>query len=369
MINIIIRTDASDQIGTGHVMRCITLADMLKKRNCNMCFVSRYMPQHLQALIVEKGYDFVMISHSHNWTAVDELAHAEWLGVSQQQDAADTLNTLTDKSWDWVVVDHYALDIRWENILRNKINRVMVIDDIADRNHDCDLLLDQNLYANKEMRYSQKVSQTSRLLFGPKYALLQPIYARLHNKNSLKNTTIKRILIYFGGADNNNLTGLAIDAFLATNRPDINVDIVISATSIFSEAIHNQIRAHHNIELHINLPSLAPLIVMADLAIGAGGATTWERLCLGLPSIVITLADNQYEVANHLNKLSLINYIGDKKAVSRQDIVSALQEAFNLSGLADWSFNCMQVCDGRGAERVADAMVSYTTAEHSLSAH
>ena len=369
VMNIAIRADASDQIGTGHVMRCITLADELKKRDSNIRFVSRYMPLHLQALIVEKGYEFAKIESDNNLTVLDELAHAKWLGVSQKIDAADTLAALSDKNWDWVVIDHYAIDIRWENILRNKIARLMVIDDLADRNHDCELLLDQNLYVDKEMRYLQKVPRSCKLLLGPEYALLQPIYARLHNKEIVKNSAVQRILIYFGGADNSNLTGLALNAVLAINRPDIYIDVVISETSVFAEDIRKQISAHKNIELHTNLPSLAPLILIADLAIGAGGATTWERLCLGLPSIVITLADNQYEVANHLSELSLINYIGDKETVSKLDISEVLQELLSSLDLIDWSRNCMQICDGRGAERVVDVILLHSLAECSLLLH
>ena len=143
-MRIAIRTDASSQIGTGHFMRCLTLANGLTERGAKIRFVSRHLPEHLRSMLAEKGHEFVSLDSTQNEMAMDELAHAHWLGVSQAQDAADSIRMLSDEAWDWLVIDHYALDIRWESALRRITKRIMVIDDLADRQHDCGVLLLQS---------------------------------------------------------------------------------------------------------------------------------------------------------------------------------------------------------------------------------
>lgn len=142
---IALRVDASTQIGTGHFMRCLTMADALRERGARPRFVSRHLPEYLRSKLAEKGHDFVLLQGASENMAVDELAHAPWLGVSQSQDADATINALSDQHWDWIIVDHYALDCRWESRLRRSADKILAIDDIADRQHDCDVLLDQNL--------------------------------------------------------------------------------------------------------------------------------------------------------------------------------------------------------------------------------
>jgi len=169
------------------------------------------------------------------------------------------------------------------------VGRIFAIDDLADRTHDCDQLLDQNLFADMHTRYASKVPEDCRLLLGPEYTLLQPIYAELHDRIPPREGPVRRILISFGGADRDNLTGRALAAFLSLNRPDIDVDVVISGSSLYIHGIREQVAGRDNIHLHSNLPTLAPLMARADLAIGAAGTTAWERVCLGLPGLVVTL--------------------------------------------------------------------------------
>ena len=154
----------------------------------------------------------------------------------------------------------------------------MAIDDLADRVHDCDLLLDQNLVAQMHTRYRDKVPAACGLLLGPEYALLQPIYAELHDRIPPREGPIRRIFISFGGADSDNLTGRSLSAFLSLNRPDIEVDVVITTSGPYAETIRRQVAGHGNIHLHSDLPTLALLMAKADLAIGAGGATVGSAL-------------------------------------------------------------------------------------------
>lgn len=181
-MEIAFRVDASHQIGTGHLMRCLTLADALKSRGVKTHFVCRHIPDHLIGLLVQKDHSLTRLPEDQRIDTIDaanDLTHSHWLGVSQTQDAHGTLQALNNEDLDWLVVDHYALDFRWESAMRQIAKRIMVIDDIADRSHDCDILLDQNLYADMETRYIGKVPSHCQCLLGPRYALLRDEFRQL----------------------------------------------------------------------------------------------------------------------------------------------------------------------------------------------
>jgi len=351
----LIRADASTSIGTGHIMRCLALANALAKKGADISFICRKHDGHLCDLIKEQGFMVRRLPKPVEGFETEATpAHAAWLGATWQEDAKQTsavIKTLDVKP-DWLVVDHYGLDHRWEHALRPLVGRIFVIDDLADRTHDCDLLLDQNLVADMHTRYTNKVSADCSLLLGPEYALLQPIYAELHGRIPPRDGPIRRILISFGGADRDNLTGRALAAFLSLNRSDIDADVVISGSSPYAPEIRDQVAGHANIHLHGDLPTLAPLMTRADLAIGAAGTTSWERLCLGLPALVVTLAENQRPVANGLHRQGLVRWLGHKDEVPEQGIRSALAELIEEGIDEEWSLRCRSSVDGKGVDRI-----------------
>jgi len=351
---LVFRTDASHTIGTGHVMRCLTLADALVRKGTNISFVCREHEGHLCDLIEERGFVVHRLpSPTDPFVPEGTPAHAPWLGAPWQEDAGQTCAIIQDfdSKPDWLVVDHYAIDYRWEHILRPLVGRIFIIDDLADRNHDCDLLLDQNLIADMHTRYSQRVPEDCSLLLGPEYALLQPIYAELHDRIPPREGPIRRILISFGGADSDNLTGRALAAIISLNRPDIEVDVVVSNGSPYASELRNQVGGQPNIHLHETLPTLAPLMAKADLAIGAAGTTSWERLCLGLPAIVVTLAENQRPIAYGLHQEGLVRWIGHKDDMSKESIWVVLTDLIKEGMNESWSLRCHQTVDGRGVDR------------------
>ncbi len=355
----IVRTDASTTIGHGHVMRCLTLASALRERGAEVSFVCRNHDGHLCDLIEERGFVVSRLpAPKAGLQAEDAPAYVAWLGSSEQEDAEQTHAVIeaSGAKPHWLVVDHYAIGRRWESALRTSAERIMVIDDLADRLHDCDLLLDQNLVAQMHTRYADKVPAGCRMLLGPEYALLQPIYTELHDRMPPREGPIRRILIFFGGTDCDNLTGRTLAAFLRLNRPDIDVDVVITASGPHAAAIRQQVAGHANIHVHSSLPTLAPLIAKADLAVGAGGATSWERLCLGLPSVVVTLAENQKPVAHELHRLELVYLLGHKDKVTDASIETLLRKLTSRSLEPAWSRNCKDIVNGGGIDRVVNLM-------------
>ncbi len=355
------RVDASLRIGSGHVMRCLTLANALRKRGVSCFFICREHEGNLIERIRQEIYEVVVLPRAVQEDTDKDFgqpipAHSHWLGASWQADMQQTIAAIADDSLDWLIVDHYALDKRWEEKLRSHVKKIMVIDDLADREHDCDLLLDQNLVANLQTRYDEHVPAHCACLLGPEYALLQPEYAELHPRTSPRIGPVQRILVFFGGVDQHNLTGLALAALLRVDRNDIAIDIVISPQSPNAAMIRAQAQQNANFTVVDRLPSLAPLMLKADLAIGAGGATSWERCCLGLPTLVITLAENQRPIAEKLHQRGLVRWLGHYETVTEDSIFHALLVVIEDAGMEDWSRACMELTDGQGVERVASIL-------------
>jgi len=239
-MNVAFRVDASSEIGTGHFMRCLTLAAGLKQRGVQVRFVSRHVPGHIRDMLSAKGHEMATLNSIPNEETAGESSYAQWLGVSQAQDATDTSHALSDQVWDWLVVDHYALDARWERALRNAVKRILVIDDIADRKHDCDVLLDQNFYMDMDVRYTGKVPAHCQLLLGPRYALLRDEFRRMREQVNPRTGTIKRVFIFFGGVDSDNCTGRAIESLVNICIPGLLVDVVIGAQHPCREQIESE---------------------------------------------------------------------------------------------------------------------------------
>lgn len=358
-LQFVIRVDASSSIGTGHVMRCLTLAGVLQEKGSEVTFICREHNDHLCDLIEMRGFVVHRLSKPKFITDLGTYPpHAEWLGVSWTDDGDQTSAFLKklDRKPDWLIVDHYALDYRWEQYIRPYVGKIFVIDDLADRVHDCDLLLDQNLVSDMNSRYAEKIPSLCRQIIGPKYALLRPVYADLHQRVPPRDGPVRRILIFFGETDSVNLTFLTVSAFMNLNHQDIEVDLIISMRNPHISQILKLVDGHSNIHIHYDLPSLALLMVKADLAIGAAGTTSWERLCLGLPSVVITLADNQRPIAEGLNRNGLIRWIGHKDDVTEEKIFQILKELLANDNDKSWSILCRGIVDGKGVFRVCSAL-------------
>ncbi len=359
---IVFRVDSSGEIGTGHVIRCLTLAKKLREKGYSCFFISKELEGNIIKMIEAQDFNVKLISTEERYSSstpleVDLPVHSKWLKSSWVEDAEKTIEALGQISPSWLVVDHYALDYRWESYLRKHCEKILVIDDLADRKHDCDILVDQNQYSNQTTRYKSLVPEKCTLLLGTQYSLLQDDYAVLHKVSTPRSGAGKKILIYFGGSDENNLTGSILSALLNMNFSELEIDIVVSSRNKFLELFKNQEISNNNIRIHTELPSLAKLILRADIAIGAGGATSWERCCLGLPSIVITRAKNQEEISKHLDESGYVTLIGDESEFDNEKkLARALSKAFKESDFEKMSKKCLELVDGLGTERVVGVL-------------
>jgi len=354
--HIAFRADATSQIGTGHFMRCLTLADGLRQRGAHIRFISRGLPTHLRDMLAAKGIELSLLSSNEGSSATDELAHSHWLGASQAQDAEATIQALSDQTWDWLIVDHYALDARWESTMRTSAKQIMVIDDIADRSHDCDVLLDQNFYADMQTRYADKVPAHCQLLLGPRYALLRDEFRKLREQIKPRTGPVKRILVFFGGVDADNCTGRAMKALAEMGGEGLHVDVVIGAQHPCLTEIKANC-AQHGFVCHVQTNRMAELMASADLAIGAGGSASWERCCLGLPALLVSLADNQIDIAKALDLSGCCIYLGELERVNAsimQRQIAGLISAHDQIEMI--SRRALSLVDGMGVDRVCQAL-------------
>jgi UDP-2,4-diacetamido-2,4,6-trideoxy-beta-L-altropyranose hydrolase len=354
VLQVVFRCDASLTIGTGHVMRCRTLAEALREAGAQCRFVCRAHPGHLIALIRQRGFAVSELRWEVGWQcAEDTPPHAAWLGADWRVDVEETILAAGETAPDWLIVDHYALDARWESALRGWAKRIMVIDDLADRPHDCDLLLDQNWHgAQTALRYRGRVPAACRCLLGPQYALLQPEYAALREKLPPRDGRVRRVLVFFGGSDPANITARACDALMAEEFAHLEVEIVAGRNHPDPEGLAVQAARRPRTRFSQSLPTLAEAMARADLMISGGGATTWERMCLGLPALVVSLADNQTAVSQALAKAGFQTYLGEAADVTTDVIAAALRDALDHpERLQAQSVRARELTDGQSVAR------------------
>lgn len=357
-MNVVMRVDASLDIGTGHVYRCLTLADALRGQGAECHFICREHPGHLMALIAERGYPVHSLGEPAAVAAVGTLAHAQWLGCSQEQDASDCAALLPSLRADWLVVDHYGLDAQWQAALQPHYGKLLVIDDLADRAHLSDLLVDQNL-GRTPQSYQGLVPSQSVLLTGPEYALLRPEFALLRSASLQRRNQLARpeqILVSMGGVDQPNATAHVLTALqdCALSQAS-HARVIMGATAPWIDEVRSLLQGlRFSSEVLVNVRDMARLMAQSDLAIGAAGGSSWERCCLGLPTLLVTLADNQLPAAMALHEAKAARWLGATDSIA-QRLAPAFDEV--TQALGAFSQQAAGLCDGLGVERVVAHML------------
>lgn len=351
------RADASPAIGTGHLMRCLTLADALTQRGARSLFLCAPAAEPWRRQVEARGHRFAALPLADaTGSAAPPPPHAAWAPWGQEADAAATAAAL-GAPVDWLVVDHYALDARWERAVRPKAARILAVDDLADRDHDCDALLDHNPQDEAGARYAGRLPAGARRLIGPRYALLRPDFAAAWAAGRERDGSVRRIAVFMGGTDPAGATLLALEALSVADLRPIPVDVAIGAASPYLAAIRAAAEARGNAEVHVDLPSLAGLFSRADLAIGAGGVAALERCCVGLPTVTIAVAYNQRRGLEWLGQLGVVRHAGDLDALTAEslaDIVRALSSS--PAELRQIAQRAGAVVDGKGVARLTTSL-------------
>jgi len=363
-MRVVFRVDASLEMGSGHLMRCLTLAAALREKGAECLFICREHLAHMADFVEQKGFEVRLLPQPEaDWQgdhAEGDLQHAAWLGVDWQQDAEQSRVALNGLRVDWLVVDHYALDVRWESALRGRCKRIMVIDDLADRRHECDLLLDQTLGRLAQV-YRGLVAEKCTLLTGSKYALLRPEFAQLREASLKRRAApqLKRLLISLGGVDQHNATGQILTALKTASLPQgCQLTVVMGGQAPWLSAVQKQAeQVPWPITVRVNVDNMAQLMAESDLAIGAAGSSSWERCCLGLPTLMVVLAENQIYAAKQLQAAGggQLLFLDDHLAPQLEYWLMCFNN--NLTQLSEISQQAAVISEGSGVERVMDVLL------------
>jgi UDP-2,4-diacetamido-2,4,6-trideoxy-beta-L-altropyranose hydrolase len=327
-------------MGMGHLTRCLALARELRLRGVRCVFISRRRPGDQLGMLSREGFEFVPLSPAQ-------------LDVPEEEDAAETAAVLPG-NLEWLIVDHYGLGIEWERRCGPLAERLMVIDDLADRPHHCDLLLDQN-FTTDAGRYSNLVPDHCRRLIGPRFALLRPEYREIRTAPR-RVDGVYRLFVFFGGSDLPDMTRLALQA-VSGGAKDLRVDVLIGANHPRRAELERRAGTQPQTRVLEPRPHLADIMEQAHLSLGGGGVTLWERMCMGLPSLVISIAENQRPACTALDREGLIRYLGPSDHMTAEAIAEGVAELrADPEALQQMALRGQLLCDGRGAQRVAELL-------------
>lgn len=357
-----IRVDSSSAMGSGHLMRCVLLGRYFREQGDEVFFLSRELPLHQIEQIEADQFRVFRLKAPTGSPAGDLTLFEQWLGVLCEEDAREVAEILAGlQGIDWLVLDNYALDARWERVIRPFVNKIMVIDDLADRVHDCDLILDQNFYDCYDNLYAGLVPPHCEKLLGPDYLLLRKEFLSLGDKPVCRD--VRNLLITMGGSDPLNLTQWALDLIAGQVAIPLEITVVIGPGYAWEDGIRRCARDFSN-ELHKitvlrNISNMHEIMHGVDIAITAGGSTVYELVFVGIPSIVVAANETQVESSAFLHRRGALEYIGlyrdglDRRLLDKLELlISDLDFRRRLSS------SSKSLIDGNGIRRIYTRMKS-----------
>jgi len=363
-MNVVIRVDASLRMGTGHVVRCLALAEGLRRKTFNVSFLSQRLPGNLDDQIMARGFSvrsLPVLEADRLASGIDsDVPHAEWLGIDWQHDAEHAAAALSAMrpAPDWLVVDHYALDKRWEDAMRPYASHLMVIDDLANRPHDCDIVLDQ-ICIDDRHRYEGLLPSSCKKLMGSHFVLLRPEFAAARARPDFPAGFANNNLVhvFFGTSDEHGYV-IRFSRLLLDHFSDLRLRIAVGDTFVHLRQIAElgreyQGRAHWE----QGVANMAEHMRGCSIAVGTPGMSTWERACMGLPTAHVTNADSQVDILLSLQQDGFCEWLGRAEDITDEAFVSGIGRFLNdeakLAGMRDIGVASV---DGRGVHRVIDEM-------------
>lgn len=349
-------------------MRCLTLANALRASGHQVCFLSRQHQGHLCDLIKTQSFEVVELKPV---SITNASSYQDWLGIAQEQDADECLALLNQKRhltkpFDLCIVDHYGLDEKWQYKFKPAYSKMLVIDDLANRSHKADFLLDQTL-GRRHQDYRNLVPEHCQVLTGEKFMLLRDEFLRLRALAEQKRVEAKplhHVLVSLGGIDVDNITATCIQALaiLQKDHAELRATVVMSAVAPHTATIEKAIQQYDWITLAVNTEKMAELLLKADIAIGAAGSSAWERCFMGLPTINLILAENQQKVAAQLAKAGAATNAGIARILSPEQLGQCCAELLNNPiKHQQMAKQSLSICDGKGIERLVNIITNEQT--------
>ncbi|CAH1223793.1 UDP-2,4-diacetamido-2,4,6-trideoxy-beta-L-altropyranose hydrolase [Paenibacillus sp. JJ-223] len=354
-MRIFIRADASKSIGTGHLMRCLSLCEELSRYSESIIFLFKELTEYLKESIMKKGFRLLQLVSTYP--------------SGSEEDAEQTIAQLFDKFGsvenDWIIIDNYCIDHVWERKVKALFRKTIIIDDLANREHDCDVLIDTNLHEGNETKYDGLLQNDTLKLLGPKYALLRSEF-----KETIKNidffeykSKVERIFVCFGGTDPTSETLKVVNVLssLAT-RKNFIVNIVVGESNTDIKLIDKKCDEIEKFNLFVQPKSIAAIMGDSDIAICSGGSLTWERYCMGLPGLIVTVAENQVSIAKQCERIGIDNYLGKSSEITETSLLECIEGTLNEEfGIIERKNKARSIVDGLGVTRVANILFERDT--------
>ena len=353
-LEVLVRVDSSYQIGSGHVVRCLTLAKELREKGARVRFVSRPHEGNVLDLVKEQLFELHLLDIDGG-TNEEPLMYGDWLGGSQNRDAELCENIIKkhfQSSPDWIIVDHYSLSSLWERRLGDG-SRIFVCDDLADRVHDCDLLLDST-HGRPKTDYAGLVPHDCQILAGSSYAILRDEFdvdaqSILSIRKKSIGREIKRILVMMGGTDHTNISMRVLRSLNELNI-SATVTVVLGKTAPYIDEVREFCSSTVGYELIVGTNEVSKIMMDHDICIGAAGTSSWERCALGLPSALVVFAENQRLIAANLEGSGAIRYLPTD--FDKEELQETIRLIFEEDTYLKMVSNCLSICDGRGVSRI-----------------
>lgn len=369
-MTIFFRVDASLDIGSGHVMRCLTLADALRY-SFDIVFLCNVLEGDLNSFIQNKGYTLIALEPSGQ-KPTRCIKHSRFLPSTQSDDAFQVISSIKEKSLknvDLIVVDHYALDYEWESLIKDAFScKLLAVDDLADRKHDVDALLDQNILPNYISRYDRLVSSKTLLMLGSDYALLRDEFITEREKAHFSSVGFMKkqvVTVFMGGADKDNETLKSLNGIVLAQYKG-RVDVILGSSNPNKKEIQEYCERHTNFHVYTGVSDIAKRFNESDLTIGACGSTSLERACLGVPSLIVSLAFNQEYGAKYLDSIGVHKYIGPSQLTSKEVYAQHFSALYKDKVLAEsMSLKSKTLVDGKGVKRVVTQIGKLLSNENS----
>ena len=346
-MNIIFRLDASKNNGIGHLIRCKSLASSLINRGAKAHFIMRYLDMEFKKFLKMRKCKVTILPKRKIFSKLDH--ENLWPKRLQKIDAIDTKKIISNKEIDLLVIDHYGLNSIWEKALTKKAKKIMVISDYLNRRHSCDFFLNQNIVKEQNLNFNQNLPKKCKILLGPKYSLIDKSYANYRKNVKIKNKLISKVFISFGGSETPKLLEKVIESFDCNILRNLRLIIVSN----------NELKKFPKIKKNFykKQKTLTKLINKSDFCIGAGGISTWERMCLGKPSLVFSISKNQVQICKDLKNKNLIYYVKGYKNIKptfiRKKIISIIK---NIKLFNEKKLNNIITVDGLGVSRVTEIL-------------
>lgn len=344
---LVIRADASSRMGTGHVMRCLALAQAWQDAGGKTIFVMCPTGLELEARLRLEDVEIVQLP----------------LTGGSIEDAMKTVEVAKVEGASNVVLDGYHFGYMYQNIIRSSAGCLLVVDDNADKERYCaDIILNQNLSASAELYQGR--GGDALLLLGTPYVMLRREYYNWQGWRREVKRSASRFLITLGGSDPDNVTLKVIHALKKVNIKELEAVVVVGIGNPHCRELELAAKKL-NINIHIvrDVSNMPELMAWADVAVAAGGSTSWERAFMGLPSLIVVIADNQRMIAEEINKAGASLNLGWHEDISIEDIMESLLNLsldFDLRG--SMAQRSQELVDSKGSARIIRALIEKTEA-------